>query len=80
MLPAECYHRDASVPAGPDAATPVSPCVCLDYGVLPDPGKDCCGNPIVQPEPADAGDQCANVCCMCDYGVFPIPPGCCEGD
>jgi hypothetical protein len=51
-------------------------CVCLDYGVLPDPGKDCCGNPIVRPEPADAGDKCANVCCMCDYGVFPIPPGC----
>lgn len=23
-------------------------------------------------------DPCENVCCMCDYGVEPILPGCCE--
>jgi len=81
VVPPECYQRaDASVPAGPDAAT--MPCVCPDYGVFPNPGKDCCGNPIV-PAPVDAGtapdagDKCAHVCCLCDYGVEP-PPECCN--
>lgn len=68
VLPPECYAKpDAGMPA-PDAA---EPCVCLDYGVLPEPGS-CC-DPTPRP---DAGDPCANVCCECDYGV--VPPGCCK--
>jgi radical SAM protein with 4Fe4S-binding SPASM domain len=72
VLPPECYQKVA----GPDAST-AFPCVCPDYGTLPGPGGDCC-NPVVQDAgiPPDAADPCANVCCMCDYGV--VPEGCCK--
>ncbi len=68
VLPPECYAGPDASTSAPDAA---EPCVCLDYGVMPEPGS-CC-----YPEPADAGsDPCEDVCCECDYGV--IPPGCCK--
>ncbi|HEY3451023.1 MAG TPA: radical SAM protein [Myxococcales bacterium] len=70
VLPPECFAKPDAGAAGPDAAMP-DPCVCLDYGVMPDPAG-CCAAPT----PPDAGDPCENVCCECDYGV--VPPGCCK--